>query len=229
MRTQSSAASCSVPPRSDQGVGHSLSARPVRHRDRDWSANRHRLPAGRPNLGQPRLRPEDFPLRRGRTSAADPGGPGARAVRTPSASRPSPDLPSPPFLGGGGGSGTVRGLDPIPTRVRSRWGARLRSSSAQAVNDSALQRPGAAVCRPSPLPDRPEIPAGHRSRRVVNLCGQTRICTSRHDLQISEVGIGELRGQASVLDDVPHDEGGGEFLHAGQDGELGVVEVLEAA
>ena len=36
-----SAASC-PPPRSDEGVGHSLSARPVRHRDRDWSANRHR-------------------------------------------------------------------------------------------------------------------------------------------------------------------------------------------
>jgi hypothetical protein len=49
----------------------------------------------------------------------------------------------------------------------------------------------------------------------------------RHDLQISEVGIRELQGQASVLDDVLHDEGGGEFLHAGQGGELGVVEVLE--
>ena len=65
-------ASCS-PPRSDEGVGYSLSARLVSHRDPDWSANRHRLPAGRPNLDQPPLRPEDLPPRRGRTSAADPG------------------------------------------------------------------------------------------------------------------------------------------------------------
>jgi CubicO group peptidase (beta-lactamase class C family) len=49
----------------------------------------------------------------------------------------------------------------------------------------------------------------------------------RHDLQISEVGIGELQGQSSVLDDVLHDEGGGEFLDAAEGGELGVVAVLE--
>jgi hypothetical protein len=59
----------------------------VSRRDPDWSANRHRLPAGRPNLDQPPLRPEDLPPRRGRTSAGIVVA-GARAVRTPSASYP---------------------------------------------------------------------------------------------------------------------------------------------
>jgi hypothetical protein len=64
---------------------------------------------------------------------------------------------------------------------------------------------------------------------VVTSAVRPAVALSRHDLQISEVGIGELQGQASVLDDVLHDEGGAEFLHSGQGGELGVVELLEGA
>ena len=74
----------------------------------------------------------------------------------------------------------------------------------------------------------PTILAGHRLAAVWSTSEvRPASALSRHDLQISEVGIGELQGQASVLDDVLHDEGGDEFLHAGQGGELGVVELLE--
>src|SRR5829696_10203031 len=69
----------SGPPRSaaslgDQGVGHSLSARSsAAEIQTGLRIAIAYLPADRPNLDQPPLRPEDLPPRRGRTSAADPG------------------------------------------------------------------------------------------------------------------------------------------------------------
>src|SRR5829696_6660398 len=83
----------SGPPRSaaslgDQGVGHSLSARSsAAEIQTGLRIAIAYLPADRPNLDQPPLRPEDLPPRRGRTSAGIVVA-GARAVRTPSASYP---------------------------------------------------------------------------------------------------------------------------------------------
>ena len=154
---------------------------------------------------------------------------GARAVRTASASRPSPDLPHRPSSAVGRLRDCSPRSRPGPTRVRSRWGARLRSSSGQAVDDSALQRPGAAVCRPSPLPDRPEIPAGHRVDAAWSTSAvRPASALSRHDLQISEVGIGQLQGQARFSTMFFMTRVEVSFCTPGRVDELGVVEVWKA-
>jgi hypothetical protein len=96
-------------------------------------------------------------------------------------------------------------------RTLPRTGPRVTTLlRLEAVNHRPLSRYGPTT------PDPKSLERAVRSPGVATIAGPAQ----------ASAGC-SVEGQGSVLDDVLHDEGGSEFLHAGEGGEPGVVEVLE--